>query len=294
MSQPVRSVADVVTAHRQLEGGGFPVRRPFPTVGMEMVDPFLLLDEMGPVEWDPGAAIGAPDHPHRGFETVTYVLAGKVHHEDSGRHSAVTGPGDVQWMTAGAGVVHSELPEEGFKEQGGLMHGFQIWVNLPRRDKMMEPRYQDVPSGKLPTAESDDGRVWVKVIAGEAMGESAVVDTRIPIVLQHYRLRPGGVHVQPIASGHACFAYVFRGEGSFGEEARPGREGQMVVFDREGDAVRLAGPASGDDPVELLLLAGEPIEEPVARYGPFVMNSPAEIREAIADFQSGRMGRIGR
>jgi len=292
MARELRSVSEVVTAHRQLEGGGFPVRRPFPTAGRDMVDPFLLLDEMGPVDWGPGEAIGAPDHPHRGFETVTYVLEGRMEHRDSGGHHGVIGPGDVQWMTAGAGVVHSELPEESFLRTGGRMHGFQLWVNLPARDKMMRPRYQDVPSSAIPVAGTDDGKVRVRVIAGEALGQSAVIDTRIPITYLHFTLEPGGSVVSTVGSGHAVFAHVFRGIGTFGEDGREGREGQMVVFDRRGDAVSIACDAGADGPLDLLLIGGEPIDEPVARYGPFVMNTPQEIQQAFVDFRSGRMGRI--
>src|SRR5215467_13218228 len=163
-SSGVREVEKVVTAHKQREGGGFIVRRPFPGLGMPAVDPFLLLDRMGPYDAPPGEAQGAPDHPHRGFETVTYVLEGEMEHEDSAGNRGRLGPGDVQWMTAGAGVVHSEMPSAAFLERGGRMHGFQLWVNLPRRDKMIAPRYQDVPSARIPVAATRDGKVRVKVI----------------------------------------------------------------------------------------------------------------------------------
>src|SRR4051794_27732950 len=146
----VREAAKVVTAHKQREGGGFIVRRPLPTLGMDVVDPFLLLDELGPVDYAPGEAIGAPDHPHRGFETVSYILEGEMQHEDSAGHRGVIGPGDVQWMTAGGGIVHSEMPSQRLQDQGGRMHGFQIWVNLPARLKMARPRYQEVPASKIP------------------------------------------------------------------------------------------------------------------------------------------------
>src|SRR5215467_5199098 len=169
----VREVEEVVRAHKQAEGGGFVVRRPFPSARLPLVDPFLLLDEMGPVDYGPGEAVGAPDHPHRGFETVTYVLEGEFEHEDSAGHYGKLGPGDVQWMTAGAGIVHSEEPSRSIREQGGRVHGFQIWVNLPARDKMMRPRYQEVSSRKIPEAKSSDGKARVRVIAGEAPGVRA-------------------------------------------------------------------------------------------------------------------------
>src|SRR3954467_3834583 len=183
MAEPIESVREVskiVTAHRQTEGGGFVVRRPFPGADVESVDPFLLLDEMGPVDYAPGEAVGAPDHPHRGFETVTYVLEGEMEHEDSAGHRGKLGPGDVQWMTAGAGIIHSEEPSQRIREQGGRIHGFQIWVNLPKSLKMSRPRYQEISAAKIPLGRSADGLAEVRVIAGEALGARAVIDTHIP------------------------------------------------------------------------------------------------------------------
>src|SRR5262245_60698918 len=182
----VREAVKIVTAHKQREGGGFIVRRPVPTAGLDLVDPFLLLDEMGPEEYGPGEAKGAPDHPHRGFETVTYMLEGAFEHEDSAGHKGALTKGDVQWMTAGRGVVHSEMPARAIRERGGRVHGFQLWVNLPARDKMMAPRYQEVPASRIPEAATPDGKARVRVIAGEALGARAVVDTRTPIVYQDW------------------------------------------------------------------------------------------------------------
>src|SRR6266851_9999844 len=177
----VREPTRIVTAHRQREGAGFIVRRPVPTPGLDVADPFLLIDEMGPVDYGPGEAVGAPDHPHRGFETVTYVLEGEMEHEDSAGHRGRLGPGDVQWMTAGAGIVHSEMPSQRIREQGGRVHGFQVWVNLPKKDKLTRPRYQEYSREKLPHARTGDGKAQVRVIAGEALGARAVIDTHIPI-----------------------------------------------------------------------------------------------------------------
>ena len=188
-----RKVERVITAHRQLEGGGFVVRRPFPTAALALVDPFLLLDEMGPADYAPGEAKGAPDHPHRGFETVTYMLEGQFEHEDSAGNKGAIAAGDVQWMTAGSGVVHSEMPADDIRRRGGLTHGFQVWVNLPARDKMMRPRYQEVPGSRIPRAVTGDGRAEVRVIAGEALGVRAVIDTRTPIVYQDWKLGPGAL-----------------------------------------------------------------------------------------------------
>jgi redox-sensitive bicupin YhaK (pirin superfamily) len=244
------------------------------------------------MELGPGEARGAPDHPHRGFETVTYLLAGRMEHRDSQGNAGELGPGDVQWMTAGAGVVHSEMPEAEFARAGGRMHGFQLWVNLPRRDKMMRPRYQEVPGAELPVARSADGRVTVKVIAGEALGARAAIDTRTPIIYLHYTIAPGGETVQPVASEYNAFAYVIRGDGRFGRDTQEARAGQMVLLAGDGDRVSLAASPSADSPLDLLLIAGEPLGEPVARYGPFVMNTAEEIHQAIEDFRSGRMGEI--
>lgn len=284
-----RSVAGVVTAHRQLEGGGFPVRRPFPTQTLHLVDPFLLLDEMGPVDWPPGDAIGAPSHPHRGFETVTYVLRGRMQHADSHGHRGELGPGDVQWMTAGRGVIHSELPEPGFLRTGGVMHGFQLWVNLPRERKMMDPRYQDVPRAELPEARSEDGKVWVRVIAGESMGVSAVIDTVIPISYLHFEIQPGGSFDQPVPDDQNVFLYAFAGAGVVGGEGERVHGGQIVMFEREPGSVRMTVPDDAESSLSLLLISGRPLNEPVARYGPFVMNTQPEIEQAIRDFQSGRL-----
>jgi quercetin 2,3-dioxygenase len=287
----VRPVVEVVTSEKTLEGGGFPVRRPFPTARLLQVDPFLLLDHLGPVQWGPGQGIGAPDHPHHGFETVTYLLSGEMQHRDSAGHRGKLGPGDVQWMTAGAGVVHSELPSDAFMRDGGTLHGFQIWVNLPARDKMTRPRYQDIAAARIPEAASADDRVRVRVIAGESLGQSAVIETHTPIIYLHFTLQRGGEIVQPVPRGHNALAYVIHGELGAGDEARRVREGQMARFGG-GDAVRLAVDGQAAGPAELLLLAGVPLNEPVERYGPFVMNTRDEIVQAVRDYQSGKMGSL--
>jgi redox-sensitive bicupin YhaK (pirin superfamily) len=281
-----REPTQIVTAHRQLEGGGFVVRRPLPGAELEMVDPFLLIDEMGPVEYAPGKAVGAPDHPHRGFETVTYSLAGEFEHEDSAGHRGVLRAGDVQWMTAGAGIVHSEMPSRRIRDEGGRVHGFQVWVNLPARLKMTRPRYQEVPAAKIPQAASADGKARVRVVAGEALGARAVIDTHTPIVYQDWSLEEGADVTVPLPASHNAVAYVFEGTARVGE--REVRDGQLAVLGA-GDAVRLRGGKG-----RLLLLAGEPLRERVAHYGPFVMNSDEEILQAVRDFQSGRMGEITR
>jgi redox-sensitive bicupin YhaK (pirin superfamily) len=287
-----RTVAGIVNSIETLEGGGFLVRRPFPKAAFSDFDPFLLLDEMGPMDVAPGEAKGAPDHPHRGFETVTYMLSGDMEHKDSSGHAGRLKSGDVQWMTAGAGVVHAEMPSAEFMRTGGVMHGFQLWVNLPRQDKMMKPRYQEIPSASTPKATSADGLVSVTVIAGEAMGEKAVIETRTPIIYVHYRLEPGGVVTQQVPHDYNAFAYVVDGAGLFGAEGELGADGQMVTFSPDGDEVRIENPADAKATLEVLVIAGAPLNEPIARYGPFVMNTEAEIHQAFEDYRRGRMGAI--
>jgi redox-sensitive bicupin YhaK (pirin superfamily) len=291
-----RSVSRIIDSEETTEGGGFVVHRPFPTNALLDFDPFLLLDEMGPKDWKPGEAKGAPDHPHRGFETVTYMLEGKFEHKDSRGNSGKLGPGDVQWMTAGAGVVHSEIPEKEFLLRGGRLHAFQLWVNLPQRDKMIKPRYQDVLSAKIPVAQNEDGSIKVKVIAGEALGSRAVIDTRIPIFYLHFTLQPGAKLIQSIPNEYNTFAYVINGEGLFGpaEKQKVAKTGQMVTFDKAGERVAISASASNNtkSPLNLLVIGGIPLNEPVARYGPFVMNTKEEILQAIEDYRNGKMGNI--
>jgi redox-sensitive bicupin YhaK (pirin superfamily) len=282
-----RKVERIITAHKQLEGGGFEVRRPLPSSNLEHLDPFLLIDELGPVEYAPGKAVGAPDHPHRGFETVTYILEGAVEHEDSAGHRGRIGPGDVQWMTAGAGIIHSEEPSSETRAKGGRAHGFQIWVNLPARLKMTTPRYQELPAAKLPRARSADGRARGVIIAGEALGVRAAIATHTPIVYQDWSLEEGGEVQIDIAPDHRVLVYAFQGAADI--SGRRVEDGQLAVLG-DGSSVRLRGASAG----RVLLLAGVPHREPVARYGPFVMNTQQELLQAFDDYRSGRMGEITR
>jgi quercetin 2,3-dioxygenase len=286
----VREVARLSIAHRQLEGGGFVVRRPLPTQNLELVDPFLLIDEMGPVSYGPGEAVGAPDHPHRGFETVTYSLDGEFEHEDSAGHRGVLRAGDVQWMTAGAGIIHSEMPSKRIREQGGRVHGFQVWINLPARLKMTRPRYQEVPAARIPEAATSDGRARARIVAGEALGARAVIDTHTPVIYQDWSLQDGADVTVAVPADHNAMVYVFEGSALVGDKGREIRDGQLAVLG-PGDAVRLRG---AKDNGRLLLLAGVPHGEPVAHYGPFVMNTQQEVIQAVRDFQSGKMGEITR
>jgi redox-sensitive bicupin YhaK (pirin superfamily) len=287
MLAAMRNVERILTSHRQLEGGGFVVRRPFPSATVSLVDPFLLLDELGPIDYAPGEAVGAPDHPHRGFETVSYILEGELEHEDSAGHRGELRAGDVQWMTAGAGIVHSEMPSRALRERGGRVHGFQIWVNLPARLKLTTPRYQEIPASRIPTAEHGGARV--RVIAGEALGVRAVIETHTPIVFHHWSLDRDAQATVPLAPDQRGLVYVFGGELEIA--GRRIVDGQLAILpEGTGDAIAMRASAAS----EALVLAGVPLGEPVARYGPFVMNNEREIMQAIRDYQTGRMGEITR
>ena len=288
--EAVRTVASTIHAIETLEGGGFLVRRPFPTERLALVDPFLLLDEMGPSDYGPGEAVGAPDHPHRGFETVTYMLDGSFQHKDSAGTAGILMPGAVRWMTAGAGVVHSEMPSEEVMRDGGRLHGFQLWVNLPAAEKMVPPRYQEYAAESVPVASNEEG-VWVRVIAGEALGVRAIIDTHTPITYLHFVLQPGAGHVQSVPADYNALAYVVDGKGRFSTDGGDVEDGDIAVFERDGGRVSMTN--TGSKPLSVLLLAGLPLNEPVARYGPFVMNTREEIVQAVQDYQAGLMGAIG-
>ena len=287
-----RTVERVVHSVSTLEGAGFAVRRPFPTESLAIVDPFLLLDHLGPTTYGPGEAVGAPDHPHRGFETVTYVLEGAVEHKDSTGGGGIIGPGDVQWMTAGAGLVHSEMPTDEIMRDGGTIHGFQLWVNLPSHDKMTQPRYQGIPLDQIPTGQSENGKATVKVIASESMGVSAVIETRTPIMYLHFTLQPGAHVEQSVPGNYNAFAYVINGDVLAGDEGQQFHEGDAAVLAGDGDHVVLSVADAASAPADVLLIAGVPLNEPVVHYGPFVMNTQEEIYQAIKDYHAGRMGQI--
>ena len=271
-----RKVKTIVPTRTVLEGGGFKVRRPA-AMG-SLMSPFLLLDEMGPADYAPGEAVGAPWHPHRGFETVTYMLAGEMEHEDSVGSKGVITPGDVQWMTAGKGIIHSELPTKKMMEEGGLMHGFQIWVNLPAKDKMMNPRYQDITADQSPTIEKDG--VWARVIAGECLGIESSIDTVIPITYVHVKMESGATLDKTLDTELNGMVYVFKGEVSI--EGKSVKDGSLALLSA-GSEVTIEAKESS----EFLILAGPELNEPIARYGPFVMNTREEILQAIDDYQRG-------
>jgi redox-sensitive bicupin YhaK (pirin superfamily) len=290
-----RPVARVVTAKRHLEGEGFEVRRPFPGVDLSLADPFVLLDHMGAVEYAPGEAKGTPWHPHRGFETVTYMIDGTFEHQDTTGGGGVITDGATQWMTAGAGIQHIEKPPESLVVSGGLFHGVQLWVNLPKAAKWTPPRYQDITARDVTLLASPDGGALVRVIAGSVGEHRGPGSTYTPISYLHATVSAGARLALPWPADFNALVYVLSGRGTAGSEDRPLDEGQLAVF---GPGSALTVRAADRQPVtsgagwEILVLGGLPIREPVARYGPFVMNTRSELIQAVEDYQAGRMGTI--
>lgn len=285
--RPLKFIAPAI---RTLEGGGFEVFRPFPTANLDWLDPFLLLDEMAPNYVKPGKAIGAPAHPHRGFETVTYILQGEVEHRDSAGNHGIIGPGDVQWMTAGDGIIHSEMPSTRVQTQGGIGHGLQLWVNLPASLRRTAPNYQALPSDQIASAVGDG---WTaEVIAGSMLGVTGPAKTHTPIGLARVIVQPSSKIQVAVPEGHTALVYVFDGSATTGAGSDVIQAHQLGVFETTAGDIVLAVPTDAPSPVDCLVLTGEPINEPMARYGPFVMNTNAEIEEAIVDYNAGRMGSI--
>jgi quercetin 2,3-dioxygenase len=289
--RPVKAVA---TAPSGLEGEGFPVRRAFAGVEVAELDPFIHMDQMGEVEYAPGEPKGTPWHPHRGFETVTYIMDGVFEHEDSNGGGGVITNGDTQWMTAGAGILHIEKPPEHLVVSGGLFHGIQLWVNLPGAQKWSPPRYQDLRASEVGLLAAADGGALVRVIAGELSGTAGPGRTSTPITMLHATVSPGARLELPWRADFNALAYVLAGAGMAGAERRPVATGQLAVFG-SGDALRLEAAArqeSRASELDVLVLGGRPIREPVAWYGPFVMNTRDELLQAFEDYQAGRLGSI--
>lgn len=271
------------------EGEGITVYRPFPSPIAREIDPFLLLDRLGPVTVAPGGGSGVPPHPHAGFEVVSYILQGGLEHRDSAGHHGRLGPGDVQWMTAGSGIIHSEMPTRELQSVGGTLEAIQLWINLPARDKQMPPRYGDIVAADIPTAASADGLATVRVIAGEALGARSTLPLRTPITYLHWTLAPGATIRQPLPDGTEAMAYVLSGEARFGSDALHAGRDTLVRFEEQSGDLTVAVPRDGTR-TELIVLAGAPIGEPIARSGPFVMNTMAEIREVIGRYKAGELG----
>jgi redox-sensitive bicupin YhaK (pirin superfamily) len=295
-SRPVRSVT---TAPRGFEGEGFPVRRAFAGVDLADLDPFIHMDQMGEVEYAPGEPRGTDWHPHRGFETVTYILDGTFVHQDSNGGGGVISNGATQWMTAGGGILHIETPPEQLVISGGLFHGIQLWVNLPGKDKMVAPRYQSLEPEQVGLLSSPDGGALVRLIAGDLADTKGPGATYTPITVAHATVSPQSRLVLPWRPDFNALAYVLSGSGRVGDDKRPVQSGQLIVFGPgdslvfEGGRSRPAGAAGHEQgQLDLLLLGGLPIREPVAAYGPFVMNTRAELIQAVDDFKAGKLGTV--
>jgi len=289
--RPVRSIT---SAPRGFEGEGFPVRRAFAGVDLADLDPFVHLDQMGEVEYAPGEPKGTPWHPHRGFETVTYMIDGTFEHSDSNGGGGVITNGDTQWMTAGAGILHIEKPPEALVASGGLFHGLQLWVNLPRATKWAAPRYQDIRAQAVALLSSSDGGTLVRVIAGDVAGHAGPGSTYTPMTFVHATLSPGARLSLPWRVDYNALVYVLAGDGSVGADKRPVHTGQLAVFGA-GDAITIAASTvqeSRNPNLEVIVLGGRPIREPVAWMGPFVMNTREEVIQAFEDYQAGRLGSI--
>jgi len=289
--RPVRSVT---TAPTGFEGEGFPVRRAFAGVSLTDLDPFIHLDQMGEVEYAPGEPKGTPWHPHRGFETVTYMIDGVFEHQDSHGGGGLITNGDTQWMTAGSGLLHIEKPPEWLVVSGGLFHGLQLWVNLPSQSKMAAPRYQDIRGAAVSLLSSPDGGALLRLIAGDLDGHRGPGATHTPIAIVHATIQPGAEVDLPWRPDFNALVYVLSGSGHVGAERRPLRMGQLAVFGA-GDAIRVGADRAQDsrDPaLDVYIMGGLPIREPVAQYGPFVMNTRDELVRAFEDFKAGRLGSI--
>jgi redox-sensitive bicupin YhaK (pirin superfamily) len=289
-----RPVWQITTAPQGYEGEGFPVRRAFAGVDLALLDPFIMMDQMGEVDYAPGEPKGTPWHPHRGFETVTYIIDGQFDHQDSHGGGGTITNGDTQWMTAGSGLLHIEAPPEWLVEKGGLFHGLQLWVNLPRDAKMTAPKYQDLRSGEVGLVSSYDGGALVRVIAGQVGGVAGPGSTYTPMTMVHATVEPGARLDLPWTVEHNALVYVLSGEGSVGVDGQPIRLGQAAVMGA-GDYVTIAaaGKQQSNAPkLEVVVVGGQPIREPLAWAGPFVMNTKAEVLQAYEDFQKGRLGHI--
>ncbi len=289
--RPVRAVTD---APFGLEGEGFPVRRAFAGVPAADLDPFIHMDQMGEVEYAPGEPKGTPWHPHRGFETVTYMLDGTFQHQDSIGGGGLITNGSTQWMTAGSGILHIERPTEQLIASGGLFHGIQLWVNLPAADKWIDPRYQGIEADDILLLTSPDGGALVRVIAGDVGGHAGPGATHTPISLVHATVQPGAELVLPWPGDYNALVYALSGSGNVGPEARPLHSGQLAVLGA-GDALVVRADAAQESrhpALDVLILGGRPIGEPVYAHGPFVMNTRAEIIQAFEDFQAGKLGTV--
>ena len=284
----MRKVLNINDCTKTFEGDGIPVNRAFPVPEMREFDPFLLFDHFGPINYEPGGATGVPAHPHCGFEAITYLLGGEVEHKDSwGGHASIRA-GDMQWMTTGSGLIHSELVTEEFKKKGGTMQGLQIWVNLPKKNKQVKPWYQHIKKDDIPAIKESSG-VEIKVLVGKVKETKSLVQTYSPVSIFDVQFSNSGQINLEISKNKIAMVYVIDGKLQFVEENKIAAKGQMIYYDQSADEINLTSISTEGS---YLVLAGEPLNEPVVRHGPFVTNTEGEMKQAMLDYQNGKMGEL--
>ncbi len=283
-----RKVLNINDCMKTFEGDGIPVTRAFPVPEMREFDPFLLFDHFGPINYEPGGATGVPAHPHCGFEAITYLLGGEVEHKDSWGGQAAIETGDIQWMTTGSGLIHSELVTEKFKKSGGIIQGLQIWVNLPKKDKQVKPWYQHIKKDDIPAIKESSG-VEIKVLVGKVKETKSLVQTYSPVSIFDVQFSNSGQINLEISKNKIAMVYVIDGELQFVEENKIAAKGQMIYYDQSADEINLTSISTEGS---YLVLAGEPLNEPVVRHGPFVTNTEGEMKQAMLDYQNGKMGEL--
>ena len=284
----MRKVLNIKDCMKTFEGDGIPVTRAFPVPEMREFDPFLLFDHFGPINYEPGGATGVPAHPHCGFEAITYLLGGEVEHKDSWGGQAAIETGDIQWMTTGSGLIHSELVTEKFKKSGGIIQGLQIWVNLPKKDKQVKPWYQLIKKDDIPVIKESSG-VEIKVLVGKVKETKSLVQTYSPVSIFDVQFSNSGQINLEISKNKIAMVYVIDGELQFVEENKIAAKGQMIYYDQSADEINLTSISTEGS---YLVLAGEPLNEPVVRHGPFVTNTEGEMKQAMLDYQNGKMGEL--
>ena len=284
----MRKVLNINDCMKTFEGDGIPVTRAFPVPEMREFDPFLLFDHFGPINYEPGGATGVPAHPHCGFEAITYLLGGEVEHKDSWGGQAAIETGDIQWMTTGSGLIHSELVTEKFKKSGGIIQGLQIWVNLPKKNKQVKPWYQHIKKDDIPVIKESSG-VEIKVLVGKVKETKSLVQTYSPVSIFDVQFSNSGQINLEISKNKIAMVYVIDGELQFVEENKIAAKGQMIYYDQSADEINLTSISTEGS---YLVLAGEPLNEPVIRHGPFVTNTEGEMKQAMLDYQNGKMGEL--
>ena len=285
----MRKVISIKDCTKTFEGDGIPVTRAFPVPGMREVDPFLLFDHFGPIKYEPGGATGVPAHPHCGFEAITYLLGGEVEHCDSWGGQATIKTGDIQWMTTGLGLIHSELVTNNFKKKGGVMQGLQIWVNLPKKHKKIKPGYQHINKNRIPTIKLEDNSINIKILVGEIFGQSSKINTYSPISIFDAQFNKPNKLSFSIPNEQIVMVYIIEGELQFNDIDNLATKGQMVYFDQSADNIYFHSLSQNGS---YLVLSGKPLNEPIVRYGPFVANSENELKQAMLDYQTGKMGQL--